>query len=242
VGGNVNQETEGDRVVVELQPGVWQIRSHKPGSHVYVVLGEFKNVLIDSGIEENFGHLRRHLKEVGIVPEDIDLVINTHEHFDHIGANCFFHETAFIAAHRFAATKIELQDAYVTLIRKKGVDHARKSRVHLWLENRDLIDLGNYKLKILHTPGHTSGCICIYEPFKRFMFTGDTVFAGGTLSEIAPSGSAGDYVNSIERMNTMKVDEFYPGHGAISQSPESDMLQAAENAKKKIREYLDSLP
>lgn len=237
----MSQRAEGEEVVVELQPGVWQIRSHKPGCHVYVVLGKFKKVLIDSGIEENFEHLRRHFNEIGITPEDIDLVINTHEHFDHIGANCYFHETAFIAAHRFAATKIELQDAYVTLSRTKGDDHAIKSRAHWWLENRDLIDLGEYKLKILHTPGHTSGCICIYEPFKRFMFTGDTVFAGGTLSNIAHSGSAGDYVNSIERLNTMKVNEFYPGHGAVSKTPEEDMLRAVENAKKQMKDYLASI-
>ena len=93
-----------------------------------------------------------------------------------------------MAAHCLAANKVELQDEFVTF--RKYRDHPSKPfRVDVWLEDGSIIDLGNYELQVLHTPGHTSGCICLYEPGAGLLFTGDTVFAGGTLSEIAVGGN-----------------------------------------------------
>jgi len=85
---------------------------------------------------------------------------------------------------------------------------------------------------VIHTPGHTSGSVCIYEFKTKVLFSGDTVFAGGTLSYIAESGSVGDYVNSIMRLEARKISKIFPGHGDISQDPEQDLSQAILNAKK----------
>ncbi len=69
--------------------------------------------------------------------------------------------------------------------------------------------------KCVHTPGHTSGSICLYEFTSKTLFSGDTVFAGGALSYIAESGSIGDYINSITRLEARKISRIYPGHGKI---------------------------
>jgi glyoxylase-like metal-dependent hydrolase (beta-lactamase superfamily II) len=111
-----------------------------------------------------------------------------------------------------------------------------QQKVHLWLEDKSLFDLGNYVLEIVHTPGHTSGSICIYEVTSRLLFSGDTVFSGGTLSYISESGSLGDYINSIRRLATLKVSEICPGHGRISLSPDEDMEKAVVNAERLLRE------
>jgi glyoxylase-like metal-dependent hydrolase (beta-lactamase superfamily II) len=232
-------EPEGQGLI-ELRPNVWRISALAPGSHVYLINDRFKRILIDSGLEQNSDHLTNHLGELGLAPADIDLVINTHEHFDHIGGNPLFFETAFLAAHRFAATKIELQDEYVTHA-KENYQDTEKFKVHWWLENRDLIVTGDYKLKILHVPGHTSGCICIYEPFLHFMFTGDTLLAGGGLPPIMESGSAGDYVNSLERLATMKIDSIFPGHGPHSDDPDADLRQAIARARERLTAYQQSV-
>lgn len=220
--------------VKEVSDNVFQLASPRPSCHVYLVKSAIKNVLIDTGTDGRIEDLRAALSEQNLSIEDIHLVINTHEHFDHIGANKYFYDTALIAAGRFAATKIEQHDKYVTMYGNIGSDYHR-TNPHLWLENRNLFDLEDFHLKIIETPGHTSGCICIYEPFKRLLFSGDTVFAKGTLSAIAPSGSAGDYIDSIERLNTLKLDFLFPGHGKISKDPESDLLVAAENAKLRLQ-------
>jgi len=98
-------------------------------------------------------------------------------------------------------------------------------RVHLWLENRFRFDLGNFSLEVIHTPGHTSGSICLYELNHNVLFTGDTLFAGGSLSYIAESGSVGDYIYFISHLTTRKINKIYPGHGDISKKPEPDFLE-----------------
>lgn len=187
-------------------------------------------MLIDSGLDSNFQLLQESLLKIGLKVRDIDIVVNTHEHFDHIGANRYFQEHAIIAAHRFAATKIAMNDRYVTLY-KSGDANELSLYVHLWLESKSRFDLGNYTLDVIHSPGHTSGSICIYESVKKFLFTGDMLFAGGTLSYIAESGSVGDYINSIMSLNTRQIVEIYPGHGEISTNPVEDIKAALENAK-----------
>ena len=215
--------------ILELENNIYQIKGKDKGSHSYLLKGDFKNILIDSGLDKNFHKLQNSLLKLGIKIRDIDIVINTHEHFDHIGANRYFQDYALIAAHRLAATKITLEDKCVTLY-KPGDMNELPQRVHLWLENGFRFDLGNSTLEIIHTPGHTSGSICIYERTQKILFTGDTLFAGGTLSYIAESGSIGDYIYSIRNLETLKIREIYPGHGAISKNPEEDKKKAIVNA------------
>ncbi|MFH0976380.1 MAG: MBL fold metallo-hydrolase [Spirochaetota bacterium] len=216
--------------ITEVQNNIFLIAGTGNSSHSYVIKGDRLNLLIDSGLDANFPLLQESLLKTGLKVRDIDIVINTHEHFDHIGANRYFQEHTIIAAHRFAATKISMNDRYVTLY-KSGDSNELSQYVHVWLESKSRFDLGNYTLDVIHTPGHTSGSICIYEPVKKFLFTGDMLFAGGTLSYIAESGSVGDYINSIMSLNTRQIQEIYPGHGEISVNPDEDMKAAVENAK-----------
>ncbi len=216
--------------ILELQPDIFLIKGHGTSSHSYIIRGDYAIILIDSGVDANFPALQKSLLKIGIKVKDIDIVINTHEHFDHIGANRYFQDYALVAAHRFAATKITLDDRYVTLYKSADLNEI-PLKVQLWLESKSRFDLGNYSLNIIHTPGHTSGSICIYEPVGRFLFTGDTLFAGGTLSYIAESGSIGDYINSILSLSTRQISEIYPGHGEMSKNPKEDMEKAVENAK-----------
>jgi len=215
--------------ITEIRKDIYQIYGIKPGSHVYLIKGSDKNALIDTGVITRFPVLKGRLQEVGLKPKDIDILVLTHEHMDHAGAAVYFSKYAIIAAHRSAANKIELQDEFVT-IQQFREWRAGKIRVDLWLEEGNNIDLGNYQLRVLHTPGHSSGCLCLYEPTERLLFSGDTVFAGGILSMIGPSGNISDYMESVQRLSTLRINELYPGHGKISQEPEADMRQAVQYA------------
>ena len=73
--------------VAELNPGIFQIRGLGGSSHSYVIKGDYMNVMIDSGSDQNFPVLERGLRHIGIKVRDVNLVINSHEHWDHIGAN-----------------------------------------------------------------------------------------------------------------------------------------------------------
>ncbi|HOP65058.1 MAG TPA: MBL fold metallo-hydrolase [Spirochaetota bacterium] len=219
------------RDVDVLQEGIFRIRGKSRGSHSYVVRGSRGNMLIDSGLDSNFQYLKESLHVIGMKVRDIDIVVNTHEHFDHIGANRYFQEHAIIAAHRFAANKMAFDDRYVTLY-KSGDANEISLHVHLWLESRSRLDLGDFTFDVIHTPGHTSGSICIYDPARKILFTGDTLFAGGVIPVIAESGSTGDYINSLKSLQTRFISEIYPGHGEISTDPGDDIHSAIDNAFK----------
>ena len=191
--------------------------------------------MIDTGTASNYKRLVTCLAELGLNPRDIHLIILTHEHFDHIGATAPFSNTAVIAAHPLAANKIELHDEFVVLAKYLDVE-ARTIRADIWLNENSLIDMGNYRLQVLHTPGHCSGCICLYEPNHKFMFTGDTVLAGGVLPGIMGSGNISDYIKSLQKLNSLKLDEFYPGHGEISKNPSEDLTRALENTRSLLLE------
>jgi glyoxylase-like metal-dependent hydrolase (beta-lactamase superfamily II) len=178
------------------------------------------------------------LRHIGIKVRDIHLVINSHEHCDHIGANRYFQENAMIAAYRLAASKMISGDYYVTMYRGNDLNEI-PMRVHLWLENMTRIDLGNYSLRVFHTPGHTSGCISIIETTCGLLFSADSVFAGGTLSYIAESGSIGDYLDSLARLRCFGLRALYPGHGKISTKPIEDIDQAILNAQKVLDQPSD---
>ena len=225
--------------VTELNPGVFQIRGLGGSSHSYVIKGDYLNVMIDSGSDQNFPVLEKGLRKIGLKVRDIHLVINSHEHCDHIGANRYFQESSMIAAYRLAASKMTTGDYYVTMYKGNDLNEP-PMRVHLWLENMTRIDLGNYSLRVFHTPGHTSGCISLIEMTWGLLFSADSVFAGGTLSYIAESGSLGDYLDSLTRLRSFGLRALYPGHGRISETPLEDIDHAIANAKTMLVDRSDA--
>lgn len=106
-------------------------------------------------------------------------------------------------------------------------------RVDLCLESGSVVRTGNYNLTVVHTPGHSSGSICLYEPDQRLVFTGDTVLTGGNIGGVFGSGSISDYIESIQRLAMLRVDEYYPGHGPASRDPSKE-FQAAINRSQTI--------
>jgi len=220
-----------------IKPNIYRFSVVGSGCHVYLIIGESLNVLIDTGIITKFNSLNYLLTtEVGLKVEDINIVINTHEHFDHISSNPYFQ--CPIAAHRWAATKIQNNDELITKGKKWGCD-LTDLRVNIWLEDRNIIDLGNVLLKVVETPGHTSGSICLYEPSKQYMFTGDTLFKGATTN-IYESGSISEYINSLQILSTLKIKSFYPGHGkcVIGENEVYKEIESSiENAKMELEAF-----
>jgi glyoxylase-like metal-dependent hydrolase (beta-lactamase superfamily II) len=95
---------------------------------------------------------------------------------------------------------------------------------------------------VFHTPGHTSGCISIVETTRGLLFSADSVFAGGTLSYIAESGSIGDYLDSLARLRCFGLHALYPGHGKVSTTPIEDIDQAMANAQRILSERTENGP
>lgn len=135
--------------IEEIEQGIYLLDGKGNGCHSYLIRASFRTVLIDSGLDKNFLSLQENLFTLGLKVKDIELIINTHEHLDHIGSNRYFQESSLIAAHRLAATKITLGDHFVTLYRSRDLNEV-PLHVHLWLENRFLFDLGSHQLEVIH--------------------------------------------------------------------------------------------
>jgi hydroxyacylglutathione hydrolase len=208
--------------VVQLKENIFQLRGQ---CMAYLVKGARKNLLIDTGLPWESDVLESQLASVGLSKDDINIVILTHEHLDHIGCVPIFSPKTIIAAHSMAANKISLQDEFV-LMSKSFHLNIEDYHIDFHLHHGTTIDLGGTTLQVLHTPGHSSGSICLYEASQQILFTGDTIFANGTLGGIFPSGSISDYTLTLRQLNTLRVKELYPGHGRISTTPEEDFDKA----------------
>ena len=160
--------------LIEAAPDVYQIRFKNRAANAYLVRGSKRTILIDVGLSTNYPHLLACLAHVGVAPERIGMVVLSHEHLDHIGAAYHFHGSAYIAAHRLAANKIMLRDDF-SMLRKMFNEPNVPIDVDIWLEEGNLIDLGNFRLNVMYTPGHTSACISLFDQDKGLLFAADTL-------------------------------------------------------------------
>ena len=213
------------------------------GCKVYLVRGARRSVLIDAGLPTDFPYLERHLGELGLSAGDLDCVLLTHEHMDHIGSVPFLPRRTLVACHPLAANKIANQDEFVILNDLFGVTPAQ-FHVDIRLQEGNEIDLGGCVLRTICTPGHVSGAVCYYEPEQRLLFTADTLFAGGVLGGIFASGNNSDYVASLRRLSSLRVDELFPGHGRNSTTPIEDIeagIRSAERLAVETRTLFDAM-
>jgi len=100
-----------------------------------------------------------------------------------------------------------LHSTFSRLLGGKGSPHA-----DVLLQDMDVIQIGEVRLKVIHTPGHTPGGICLYS--EGHVFTGDTLFVGAVGRTDLPGGSMKQLVTSIhEKIYTLPGDTVvWPGH------------------------------
>ena len=164
------------------------------------------NILVDTGAGLNKEYLFSKLRENNVEPTDIELIVNTHCHFDHIGGNHFFPD-AKVAIHKLDALSIKNKDSLGTSM--SVFDNPGNCRVDIELEEGDEIA----DFKVIHTPGHTKGGICLWD--GENLISGDTIFAGGGVGRMDIGGDYQDMKNSVKRLTELNVKNIYPGHGPI---------------------------
>ncbi|WP_202319019.1 MBL fold metallo-hydrolase [Archaeoglobus neptunius] len=173
------------------------------------LLADEKKALIDVG-----GDIEFILRAVSkyIDPKELDYVILTHSHYDHAAAAGHFKGLAKIAIHRDEYSLIKAQGFTSFMF---GVSF-KPFEPDIMLEGGERIELGEINLEVIHTPGHSPGSICLYEPEKRWLFSGDTVFAHGSFGRVdLPGGSARELIKSLEMLSKLDVENLYPGHEDI---------------------------
>jgi glyoxylase-like metal-dependent hydrolase (beta-lactamase superfamily II) len=196
---------------MEISPGIHIFEGEGVCSNIYLIDEE---ILVDTGILGGFEAILDEMKSENIDFSKISVIINTHGHYDHIGGNKEFKKltNARICAHRLAAKKIESgKGSCFEIFRGEPAI----SKVNSHLETGNQIVSKRHAFNVVHTPGHTDGGICLYEPERKILISGDTLFSDSIGRTDLPTGSLLDMVRSLKKIKKMQIDLLLPGHGSI---------------------------
>lgn len=179
----------------------------------FISSGEYQ-VLVDVGTGLYISSLEESLNSVGASIDSITDIVLTHSHIDHIGGVVPILEQGSpkIHLHRAEAEPINNGNMDKTLAHTFGAE-LPPIKIDGILEEGSLLDFGEVKLKVFHTPGHSSGSITMEVVGQRILFTGDTLFPGGSFGRVDfPDGDASQLVASLKRISGMDFDIALPGH------------------------------
>jgi glyoxylase-like metal-dependent hydrolase (beta-lactamase superfamily II) len=152
------------------------------------------------------------LNTVGRKPWKVAAILNTHAHFDHIAGNAVVKKGTGAPLMAPRGDSSFMAQAHISA-RMYGLDVDSSPEPDRLLDDGDFIDLGDEKIKVISTPGHTPGGVTFVTSIG--IFPGDSLFAGSIGRTDLPGGDYETLINSI-KSRIMSLDDdtpVYPGHG-----------------------------
>ena len=177
----------------------------------YIVYNDNKNgFIVDPG-----GDSDDIIKFVDEEKINLEFILLTHGHADHIGAAKIIKEKYNLPIYASIKEKELLKDSIINLSKSippfKGIELIADK----WLYDEEIIDFHGEKLSIMETPGHTVGSICIL--MDSVLLSGDTLFRMSIGRSDLATGSFDEIINSVKKLYNLKKDyRVLPGHGAES--------------------------
>lgn len=211
--------------------------AHWEQSHSYLVMGEDRAALIDTGL--GVADIKAVVQRLTRLPI---VVVTTHVHWDHIGGHDGF---ADVAVHRDDADwlrhgiPVPLESLRANFTRERPTTpypedfdpaswEAFMGEPTRLLNDGDEINLGGRALRVLHTPGHSPGHICLYDPSTGTVFTADLIYRG-QLYAFYPSTDPEAFARSVDLITGLcGVRRIAPGHGSLD--VEVDFLDVVAEA------------
>jgi glyoxylase-like metal-dependent hydrolase (beta-lactamase superfamily II) len=194
-----------------------------PGTNTYLV-GIDEVAVIDPGPD-----LAKHVNAIvgASMRERVRWVLLTHTHPDHSPAT---------------AALVKATGAEVLAFSKRDPD----LKVDRTITDGDTIDGTEFRLEVLHTPGHAPNHLCFYLDEERMLFTGDTIL-DGMYSVVSPKsgGDMAKYIATLERLRKMRLSKIAPGHGDVIEEPRAridEYLQHRLAREKQILKILKKGP
>lgn len=173
-------------------------------------------VIIDAGCNNEAEQLRlsNYIAENNLNPI---MLLNTHGHFDHVMGNAYVNRKYGLSPimHRGDLNKIERAAAHVAAF---GLQMENPPMPKQFLEDGQLLKLGNTEFKVICTPGHSEGGVCFYFEKEKLLVAGDTLFNGSIGRTDLPGGDYDELMRSIHtKLLTLPGDtEVICGHGPVT--------------------------
>ncbi len=212
---------------------------HWEETHCYLLNASDHSLLIDTGLG-----ICNIADEVRKLTDKPVIAVATHIHWDHIGGHHYFpdfyaHENELNwLSGAFPLTMEQIRGMVVDRCDlPEGYDvnnyqffQGKPTRV---LQDKDIIDLKDRCLDVLHTPGHSPGHLCFWEKERGYLFTGDLVYKDMLLAYY-PSTDPEAYLTSLERVSALPVKQVFPAHHTLEIQPE--ILFRMRNAFRQLQD------
>jgi glyoxylase-like metal-dependent hydrolase (beta-lactamase superfamily II) len=194
-----------------------------PGTNQYLVGPDEDALVIDVAPLDD-----ENARRFAAAGARIGRIVLTHVHPDHVGGATALRARAEapIAVHRRHA-------AFVF-----GGEPLATERL---LEEGDEIAHAAGRLRVVHTPGHESGHCCLYDPDRRWLFTGDTILSTGTTVIAPPDGDMAAYMASLRRLAELDLALMLPAHGPPIDRPYEKIAEYVDHRLMRERQIADAV-
>lgn len=208
-----------------------QVKTGQPNlrTNTYIVCDEVTKeaMVIDPG-----GEPEKIIEILNILEiEKLKYIFLTHCHADHIGG---IHDLKEAKGGKILVSRDDSEGLYNKEISLADYIHMKIPELEAdsRIDDGDLIHVGNLEFKVISTPGHTGGSVCLYCEKERLIFTGDTLFSGTWGRTDLPTGSFVQIMSSIsDKLMTLPDETIcYPGHGKTT------MIQDEKNIYLELKE------
>jgi ribonuclease/clavin/mitogillin len=184
-----------------------------PGTNTWLIGTSTNPILLDTGqgIPIWIDLLDTALKEL-FRSDDIDRIVLTHAHVDHIGG----------------VKQVREKYGEHQVLKMPWPEHDAAAGGPISEIGHDaVVEAPGVTLRAIHTPGHAPDHLCFYLEEEKALFTGDVVLGAGTTVIPDDTGDLGQYMDSLQRLLQFDLETIYPAHGPVIRKP-----------KEKIREYI----
>jgi len=173
-------------------------------SNCYILAEDPDALVVDPGAAADY--ILEKIKENN---HELKWIINTHVHYDHIGANADLAKKTGCKIYIHKKDLAGITDADINLSSWFG---DLEYDYHVEALEEGPLKLGPLDLEIIHTPGHSAGSICIL--YNGYLFSGDTLFKSSIGRTDLPTSSYEDMVSSLKKIKRLNANlVVLPGHG-----------------------------
>lgn len=154
----------------------------------------------------------------------VHTIVNTHSHEDHIAGNA--------AVQRRFGARVLAHPAALPLLAEPAAHRLRLYQRIMWgqpvpstaSEIGSTVETARHRFRVIHTPGHSSDHICLFEPREGWLFTGDA-YVGGRDRALRADYNIWEIIDSLRKLAALDASVLFPGSGSIRETPSDELLE-----------------